>query len=85
MLVQFSSFSLQSILQPLLDSLTHDDTIVCCGEGVYGYKALKAAYPQLPILAMQNDCEDRGVSVDNTLTADELCKLHQHHQQWIKL
>lgn len=85
MLVRYASFHLDSSAEALLNSLTATDMVVCCGDGVYAFNALRSAYPELSIFAMENDCAERGVVVEAIVSSGKLCQLHQQHQQWINI
>lgn len=85
MLVRYASFYFDSSAEALLESLTASDVVVCCGDGVYAFNTLCRAYPELSIMAMENDCAERGVAVKATVSSGKLCQLHQQHQQWINI
>lgn len=85
MLVRYASFHLDSSAEALLNTLSATDVVVCCGDGVYAFNALRSAYPELSIMAMANDCAERGVAVEAIVSSGTLCQLHQQHQQWINI
>ena len=85
MLVRYASFHLDSSAGALLKSLTATDVVVCCGDGVYAFNALRSAFPELTVMAMENDCAERGVVVEAIVSSGKLCQLHQQHQQWINI
>jgi len=85
MLVRYASFHPDSSAEAILKSLTATDVVVCCGDGVYAFNALRRTYPELSIMAMANDCAERGVAIEATVSSGKLCQLHHQHQQWINI